>query len=128
MRFVLWLLTLSVAGCGGRYVEPGSEGAGATNSVSDPTSSAAAGSGAVTGSTQGGSYANPALPKHDLGVCSPGFDHASNPDQACPWLTEAGQCFATDDDACACACPTNHDSVCYSGFGQPGAPTLVHCQ
>jgi hypothetical protein len=127
MRFLLWAAMLGLTACGGKYIEPGSDGSGESGSASDPTISATAGSSGGSGAAKGGSYANPALPQHDLGVCSPGFDHAANPTQACPWLTEAGQCFATNDDACACACPTDHDSVCFSSFDGPGATTLVHC-
>jgi hypothetical protein len=114
-RFTFWAVALGLAACGGKYEEL-AQGVAGGGAVSDPTSSAS-----------GGSYSNPDLPKHDLGTCTPGFDPVTNPGLPCPWITEAGQCFATDDAACACACPTDHDSVCYSGFGSDNAPTLVHC-
>jgi len=121
-RLGLWLLTLGLAGligCGGRSVEdPGSGG----SETDPPPADTATGSPGKAGSMS-------SLPKHDLGNCTPGFNRAEDPDRACHWLTEAGQCFKDVNDACACICPADRDSVCFSAFdGGPYSATRVYCE
>ncbi|HEX3854008.1 MAG TPA: hypothetical protein VHW01_23755 [Polyangiaceae bacterium] len=111
----------ALVACGGRYESPGSGGAGTVA----PTGSRA---GSDDGKGSDSSGTTTTLPQHDLGTCTPGFERVSNPSRSCNWLTEAGVCFDTKDAACACICPSNADSVCFSGFDDgPGSATLVHC-
>jgi hypothetical protein len=118
---VLAVVWTALAACGGRYEGPGSGGSGTGAATESST-----GSGGSKGSDSSGTTIT--LPKHDLGTCTPGFERASNPNRSCNWLTEAGVCFDTKDAACACICPRNADSVCFSGFDDgPGSATLVHC-
>ena len=104
-----------VMGCGGRAIEqPGTGG-------SDPSPPA---------STAGPSQSDPSgsFPSHELGACTPGFRRSDNPDRACHWLTEAGECFDDIDGACACVCPRDRKSVCSSDFDDgPSSATLVFC-
>jgi hypothetical protein len=119
-RWLLGFLAVTgVAACGGRYEDPGpGPGAPAGSSTSAPSGGK---SGPASGSTV-------TLPSHDLGVCTPGFERATNPQRTCNWLSESGQCFDTKDAACACICPGNKDSVCWSSFDDgPGSATLVQC-
>jgi hypothetical protein len=119
---VLWVALTALVACGGRYEDPGSGGGSGTGA---PTGSGAA-SDNGNGSDSSGSTVT--LPKHDLGTCTPGFERATNLSRSCNWLTEAGVCFDTKDAACSCICPTNADSLCFSGFDNgPGSATLVHC-
>lgn len=122
MRLVILSAALvALVACGGRYEEPGSGGSG----TSAPTGTSV-GSDDSKGSDSSGTTAS--LPQQDLGTCVPGFERASNPSRSCNWLTDAGVCFDTKDAACACICPRNADSVCFSGFDDgPGSATLVHC-
>ena len=119
---VVCVALTGLVACGGRYEDPGSGGSSGTGV---PASSGAA-SDDNNGSDSSGSTV--ALPKHDLGKCTPGFERATNPSRSCNWLTEAGVCFDTKDAACSCICPSNADSLCFSGFDNgPGSATLVHC-
>jgi hypothetical protein len=120
-RQLLCLTWLGLVACGGRYEEPGT-GTGA------PVESGAGSTGSPSEGKAGSSGSTVTLPNHDLGVCQPGFDQASNPGRSCNWLTESGKCFDTKDAACACICPGNKDSLCWSNFDDgPGSATLVHC-
>jgi len=118
----LGLMLVALGACGGRAIEePNPESAGSTSSpVGDPAPSAGASSNPSDHSGSG------SLPKHDLGECKPGFVQAQYPARACPWLIENGQCFETQDAACACIC-NSASNVCWSGFPTPGVPTLLHC-
>jgi hypothetical protein len=114
-------ITSGVVGCGGRVVEepPGTEKPETTDPA--PSSTGAAGTGSSPGSPT-------KLPSHPLGDCVPGFDHGSNPSRACPWVTQNGQCFNSEDAACACICPTSGGSLCSSNFSPgPGGTTTVYC-
>ena len=116
-RIVLCAALSGLLACGGR--------------VEDPTPGGSGGSDSAPLSSPGGSKSGPSagLPSHELGDCKPGFDRASNPGQPCNWLTDSGQCFDTNDEACACICPPNKDSVCFSPFyGGDGSATPVHCE
>ena len=117
MTRLLLVLMLGVAACGGRAETTGPEGSGtpAPPARSDDDESPAKGSGS-------------SLPSHDLGACKPGFARAQNPGRACLWIDAQGACFDTLNAACACICPADHDSVCWSSFPDGnGTPTRVHC-
>lgn len=115
----LCVLLGGLAGCGGRVEGPPSGGSGGGETA--PVSSGSK-------NTAGNSAASDPFPQQALGSCKPGFDHASNPDRSCNWLTDSGMCFDTKDDACACICPAGNDSVCYSPFSNgDGSATPVHC-
>jgi hypothetical protein len=61
-----------------------------------------------------------------LGECKGGHEPAEG---ACPWVDgDSLLCFPTKEDACACICPLDRDSVCVSGFynGADGQ-TAVYC-
>lgn len=61
-----------------------------------------------------------------LGECQGGHDVA---EANCPWMDpESELCFPSKEDACACLCPQDRDSVCVSGFfrGENGQ-TPVYC-
>ena len=112
-RVVLCAVLSGLLACGGRVEDPKTGGSGGGDTAS--------GSG-------GKSDAADPIPSHALGDCKPGFDRASNPGRACNWLTDSGSCFDTNDDACACICPPNKDSVCFSSFyNGDGSATLVRC-
>ncbi|MEP7049372.1 MAG: hypothetical protein ABJB12_03425 [Pseudomonadota bacterium] len=105
--------------CGGRVEDPKSGGSAGEDTA--PTSSG-------NNDGAGKSGASGSFPAHELGDCKPGFDRASNPARSCNWLTDSGLCFETNDDACACICPAEENSVCYSPFyNGDGSATLVHC-
>jgi len=118
MKRLTWLLAVwGTFACGGRVevdgpAEPAQAGAAAASS---------AGAGQMSG-------ASPSLPGHDLDVCVPGFAHADFPERPCGWLILPGICFDTKNAACACVCPTDRNSTCYSAFPEPGVPTLVRCE
>ena len=122
MRLILPLFALAgFAACGGRVElpAPGAEDAGIPAPASSTGQAGSVGKGGVPSSS---------LPSHELGVCKPGFDPASDPRRACNWLNKAGMCFSTRDEACACVCPLDHDSVCWSPFpGGTADPRLVQC-
>jgi hypothetical protein len=121
-ELAVWAVWALLLGCGGKYEEPGS-GTG----TSDPAPSSA-GSSAAEGKAGASSGTASPLPSHDLGECKPGFERATNPTRACNWLLDSGMCFDTNDAACACVCPTDHDSVCWSPFYEgAGSATPVHC-
>ena len=117
----LFLALAALSACGGRVVEqPGSGGSAPSDpSTEDPAPSASAGRSSSPSSS---------LPTHDLGDCTPGFSRADNPNRPCHWLTKLGSCFDEKLAACACICPLNGDSVCFSGFDDgPSSATLVQC-
>lgn len=66
----------------------------------------------------------PAL--QQLGECKGGHDPLSG---SCPWIDyDFTLCFPTKEDACACLCPQDRDSVCVSGFyGGENGNTPVAC-
>jgi hypothetical protein len=116
---LLCALLSGLLACGGRVEDPKSGGSGGNEPVPVASSS---------NDAAGKSGSSTPFPSHDLGDCRPGFDRASNPGRACNWLTDSGMCFATNDDACACICPMDKDSVCYSQFyNGDGSATEVHC-
>ena len=121
MRTPSWgLLIVALSACGGRVIEdPTPSNAGSASS--DPAAGSGAGSADKPSNPGTGG-----LPTHQLGDCKPGFSPSQYPTRACPWLIENGQCFATQDEACACICGPA-DNVCWSAFPQPGVPTLTHC-
>jgi len=115
----LCALLSAVVACGGRVERPTSGGSGGGETA--PASSS-------TKNTAGKSGASDPFPSHELGSCKPGFDLATNPGRPCNWLTDSGMCFDTNDDACACICPLDQDSVCYSPFYEgEGSATPVSC-
>jgi hypothetical protein len=119
-RLVLWVGVTGLVACGGRYEEPGS-------GTSAPAGSSTSSDGSQKSDSSSGTTVT--LPQQDLGVCTPGFERAADPARSCNWLTEAGVCFDTKDDACACICPRAGDSLCWSNFDNgPGSATLVHCE
>lgn len=119
---VLCAGVIALVACGGRYEEPGSGGSGTSTPAG---SSAGSDSGQKSDSSSGTTVT---LPQQDLGVCTPGFERATEPGRSCNWLTEAGVCFDTKDGACDCICPRTQDSLCWSDFDDgPGSATLVHC-
>ncbi|HTA89963.1 MAG TPA: hypothetical protein VK745_10320 [Polyangiaceae bacterium] len=107
-----------IAACGGKY-DPGNQKSG----TGDPGSNTGGSSSGTSTGTSTGS-----LPMHTLGDCVPGFDRSSNPSRPCAWVTEKGECFDTDDAACACICPTSGASICSSSLSpnQNGA-IMVYC-
>jgi hypothetical protein len=114
-----WLaLAVCSTACGGKYEEPDG---GQTSTTGDPAP-------ASTDSSSSSSNPPGSLPTHPLGTCVTGFDRSSNPNRACPWVTQKGECFSSFDAACNCLCPTNGMSVCSGGFspGSNGA-TTVYC-
>jgi len=115
-HLILRLWIVGIAACGGRAEEPGPD----VSEVSTPApSGASAGASAGPGS---------ALPMHDLGTCLPGFEHDKQPQRACNWVDIEGLCFDTQNAACACICPRDRDSLCWTGFPQGvGSATRVHC-
>ncbi len=120
-RCLGWLVVV-LGACGGRVIEePGSDSAGSSASDSGDGKAASAGTTSKPSGSGSGS-----LPTHDLGDCKPGFSQVQNPTRACPWIIENGQCFDTQDDACACVC-MSESNVCWSGFPKSVTPTLVHC-
>ncbi|HEY3667040.1 MAG TPA: hypothetical protein VGL19_13600 [Polyangiaceae bacterium] len=120
-RLLLYVIGMGLLACGGRYEEPGT---GTGTPVAGPTGS----TGAPSDGKAGSSGSTVTLPDHDLGMCQPGFDRASNPGRSCNWLTDSGKCFDTKDAACNCICPRSGESLCSSGVdGGPGSATLVHC-
>jgi hypothetical protein len=115
----LGVLIVALGACGGRVIEqpsPGSAG-------SDPTDGNASGAGSPSEPSSSG---NGSLPKHELGDCKPGFSPSQQPSRACSWVIENGQCFDTQDEACACICGSENN-VCWSAFPKPGVPTIAHC-
>ena len=119
-RLILAVPLLLLGACGGRAIETGPDGSGGSDVVDASAGSAGGGD---RPSTPTGS-----LPKRDLGACDPGFSRAMFPSRQCNWLSEDGICFDTKDLACNCVCPSDHDSVCLSGFyGGPGSATVVRC-
>ena len=122
MRTLYWGLLLAALGaCGGRAIEePGPDGAGA------PSSEPGAGTVGSSGSAGKPSGNSGSLPTHPLGDCKPGFSRTQNPTRACPWVIDNGQCFDTQDAACACICSAENN-VCWSAFPKPDQPTLTHC-
>lgn len=120
----LTLLGLGLLACGGRSSvdDPGSDGAGASGPAPSGTTSASAGKSSASNSNSSG-----ALPSKELGECKPGFDHAQNPTQRCRWITEAGTCFDTSDDACACVCPRQGHSICVQGNRSFDGAVLITC-
>ncbi|MEO7033305.1 MAG: hypothetical protein ABI548_05555 [Polyangiaceae bacterium] len=117
-KVVLCAVLSGLLACGGRVEDPTS---GSSGDPVPASSSASGGSGKSGGSTD-------PLPSHELGACKPGFARADNPGLACNWLTDAGLCFDTNDEACSCICPSSGASVCYGPFyNGPGSATPVHC-
>jgi hypothetical protein len=115
-QVVLLAVLVGLSACGGRVEDPKPDGSGA--GAAAPASSSGEGSGSSA-----------PLPSHPLGDCKPGFNRASNPGRSCNWLTDAGLCFDTNNDACACICPPDKDSVCVSPFyGGDGSATPIDCQ
>jgi len=116
-----WVGLLTPAACGGRVIEQRDAGGSDSGAPVATIPVGSAGTGGKTGAS------NP-FPSHELGVCTPGFDHAQNSTRPCHWLTESGKCFDDINGACACICPRDRDSVCSSGFDDgPNSATLVHC-
>ena len=122
-----WLAaTLLLAGCGARpdLLENEELGVPAGASAGAAGVAGSAGKGGGASSTPGAP-----LPNQELPECIPGFEPALQPHRRCTWLTEAGQCFDERSGACACACPRDRNSVCWSPFPRgPGAATLVRCE
>jgi hypothetical protein len=127
MRRLSWMFSVlglvALAGCGGRVIDD----VGSGDSVpSSPVPSSTSTSGKNNGKPKAGSSSS--LPSHDLGSCTPGFLRIENPDRPCHWLSETGMCFDDSEGACACLCPTDHDSVCAHGFDQgPNSATFIYC-
>ncbi len=122
-----WLLGLAgLIACGGRAIEdPGTGG----SEPSEPAPAGTAEGSAGKPGKPGSSNPTGSLPSHALGECKPGFSHAEQPGRACHWLTETGLCFDDIDGACSCICPSNRDSVCFSGFDDgPNSATPVFCE
>ena len=68
------------------------------------------------------------FPSSPLGQCRAGSPWDPNVDQPCPWVAD-GLCYADKAAACACACPSDHDSWCASDLSEPGgAPVNVTCE
>jgi len=123
MQIGFWVLGLSwvLVGCGGRVIDDSGAGTVASGG------SAPSGKAGVAGKA-GTSQPPTRLPSKELGECVPGFVHTENPDRPCRWLTVSGLCFEKTDDACACICPTDRDSVCAHGFdGGPNGGEFVFC-
>jgi hypothetical protein len=60
-----------------------------------------------------------------LGDCQGGFK-PGNPEEPCVW--KVGKlCYPTKHDACNCACPKDHDSICSSGYPDGFGPVEVFC-
>ena len=119
-KLVLALCLFALEACGGRVIETGPDGSGGSEVVVTPSAGAGGASGPTTPTGS--------LPNHDLGDCQPGFERAKAPERQCNWISTAGVCFDTKDLACNCLCPSEHDSVCVSGFyGGPGGATRVLC-
>lgn len=117
-----WLLisaAVALAACGGRVLD---------RSESDDSGANRA-PGMAGGDEQNGGSAgsSSSFPSHRLGTCVPGFDPAQHPERSCKWLDEKGKCYDTKDDACACICPTDHDSICFSDFPEGTPPRHVSC-
>lgn len=99
-----WLAMVVLSGCGGRAVTE-RDGREST----EPT----------TRTSSGAPKRDAGLEGHELdstlelGDCHAGWQ----PDEApCPWLASDGLCYATKEDACACICPSQGNTVCASGL------------
>jgi hypothetical protein len=105
--------------CGGRAIEqPGSGGEGPSTPAPASTGNGSAGK----------SNSPSSFPSHALATCTPGFVRAEHFERPCHWLTESGQCFDELNAACACVCPRDRDSVCWSDFDDgPDSATFVGC-
>ena len=103
MRVLTLISLLTLVSCGGQVEQRPEE------QENSPTGDA--------GKKDGGWSGTP------LGDCKPGFPRGS-PDEPCPWVVE-GTCYPTKHDACNCACPPDHDSLCVSG--SPGSYVEVSC-
>jgi hypothetical protein len=80
----------------------------------------------------------PSGPSSDAAANDGGWDFSSQPlppcvlgnpasfAASCSYLVD-GRCYAKKLDACACACPADHDSVCISDFPSNDAPVQVSC-
>ncbi|HYQ01701.1 MAG TPA: hypothetical protein VER96_23670 [Polyangiaceae bacterium] len=120
--FWLLALTWALVGCGGRVIDDSGAGTVANGG------SAPSGKGTGTAGKSGTSQPSTRLPSTQLGDCMPGFVRAENLQLPCRWLTESGLCFEKTEDACACICPIDRDSVCAHGFdGGPNDAKLVVC-
>ncbi|MEI9941609.1 MAG: hypothetical protein WDO69_30710 [Pseudomonadota bacterium] len=118
----LGVSVLALAGlfaCGARAIEdPDSGSAESSKPASSSDDKGAAGK----------SNSSDPLPSTALGTCKPGFDRAQNPTRPCHWLTESGICFDDTDNACACICPQQGDSVCAHGFDDgANSATFIYC-
>jgi hypothetical protein len=106
-KMVGWMLYGLSCGCGGQAERAIDDRPGEGQAQAD-------GSGSATGNT---------VP---LGACMPGFDRYENLDRPCNWLADA-LCYDTKDQACACICPRDKESLCLSGLPAPGSATRVTC-
>ncbi len=59
-----------------------------------------------------------------LGACKLG--HPVKAGEPCLWQS-AGLCYSSKHDACNCACPRDHDSICFSDYPEDGSPVEVSC-
>jgi len=113
-RALALLLTLALAGCGGR-----------TESDEGQTGEDEPDDGASPGTGGGDTPMGPG--ETTLGTCKPGFDPVREPSRSCDWLAEE-RCYPTKTDACNCACPRDRASTCSSGFFMgAGNRTRVSC-
>lgn len=117
-----WVLVCGVA-CGGRLeggVEPSEEvggagGSGGAESASEPS----------TQPSTGPAYRDP----QPLGICEGGFAPEAESDER-PCVYEVDErCYSTVSAACACACPRDRESTCFTGMPTelPGSPAFVSC-
>lgn len=82
-------------------------------------------SGSVGASGAAGAGAEDPWGGTPLGDCKGGFQ-PGNPEEPCLW--KVGKlCYPTKHDACNCACPKDHDSICSSGYPDGFSPVEVYC-
>jgi hypothetical protein len=113
-RMLVWGAIAVAGACGGRVDEPSQDGA--TSSAKAPNDEA---------DDTGSGSTSPFDGTTKLGECPEALP-ASEP---CDWyVTALGKCYASREDACACACPRDRNSICSSGFpGGTGSRTRVSC-